>query len=140
MHKLIGAAAAVLLLSATSAQAAVTPPDLCKDGQISRLRISKLKAPDSAATFDKATRDQGAWYRSHGFTKNRLLVGTVMVQDDKTKDWSVSKEQMVTVHTDTPGPSATAKRDAGWDAFVAEFAAASDITTDVLVCLREPVK
>ena len=140
MHKILMATAAALLLSAASAQAAVTPPDLCKDGQISRVRISKLKAPDSAAKFDKATRDQGAWYRSHGFAKNRLLVGTVMVQDDKTKDWSVSAGQMVTVHMDTPGPSATAKRDAGWDAFVAEFSAASEVTTDLLVCLREPVK
>ena len=47
------------------------------DGRIGRVRISKLKAPDSAAKFDKAPRDQGAWYRSHGFAKNRLLVGTV---------------------------------------------------------------
>jgi hypothetical protein len=79
-----------------------------------------------------------AWYRSHGFAKNRVMVGTVMVQDPKTKDWSVSPTEIVSLHTDAPGPAA--KHDAAYDAFVADYRAASDIDTEKLVCLREPAK
>lgn len=121
-----------------SGAVAATPPDLCKGGQVSVLRISKLKSGDAKAQFDKAEKSQVAWYRSHGFSKNRVLVGAVMVQDKTTKEWTVSPSEIVSLHTDAPGPAA--KHDAAYDAFVADYRAASDITTEMLVCLREPAK
>ena len=130
-------AVAAISLSASAAMAA-TPPDLCKDGQISVMRISTLKSGDARAQFDKAQKKQVEWYRSHGFAKNRVLVGSVLVEDPKTKDWSISSSEVVSLHTDAPGPAA--KHDAAYDAFVADYRAASDITTEKLVCLREPVK
>lgn len=138
MRHLIAATAALVL--AGPAAAATTPPDLCKGGQISVVRISTLKSPAARAQFDKATRAQAQWYRSHGFKKNRLFFGSVMTQDPATKEWSVSQTEVFSLHTDAPGPATDKKKDAAYDAFVADYRASSDITTEKLVCLREPVK
>lgn len=141
MLKNLGMMIASLALSTAvcaGAATAATPPDLCKDGQISVLRTSKLKSPASRAQFDKAVKDQTAWYRSHGFAKNRILSAAIMVQDAKTKDWTNDPLEVVTLHVDAPG--AAAKHDAAYDAFVAEFRASSDITSERILCLREPVK
>lgn len=137
--RILLAASAALILSGSAAMAA-TPPDLCKGGQISVVRISTLKSPAAKAQFDKASQAQGKWYRSHGFKKNRIFFGSVMVQDPATKDWSVSQTEVFSLHTDAPGPATNAKKDAAYDAFVADYRASSDITTEKLVCLREPVK
>jgi len=135
-NTLLGAAS--LLLIATCA-AAATPEDLCKGGQLSVLRTNTLKSPQARAAFEKAAQDHMAWYRSHGFKVNRQLVGSVMVFDEATKSWSVSPTEMMTLHIDNPGVP-PAQHDAAWDAYVAEYRASSDIASEKMVCLREPVK
>lgn len=130
------AAAASLMVSAGAAQAAgaASPADLCKGGQLVSLRVSTIKPGDRAA-FEKATRDHIAWYRAHGFTGNRLLVGPV-ISGGRADGWTASETEYASVHMDAPGVPPD-KRDAGWDAYVKEYRDASDLTVDKFVCLRE---
>lgn len=130
------AAAALSLAAAGQAMAADTPDTLCKGGQLVSVRVNTLKGPDKAAAYDKAARDHLGWYRSHGMTQNQLLVGPVLVRG-ADGSWSNSPTERVSVHTNAPGVPRE-KRDAAWDAYVAEYRDTSDITTEKFACLREP--
>jgi hypothetical protein len=137
MRVTLGVLASLFL--ATTAVAGTLPADLCKDGHKSVVRTRKLKSPDSRALFDKAVQDHVAWYRSHGFSQNRILVGPVLVRDDITNNWSESPDEFVSIHLDYP-PQSAVKPDAAWEAYVAEYRASSDIATEQVVCLHEPGK
>jgi hypothetical protein len=130
--------AAALLLAAAGASAA-TPEELCKGGQLAVLRLSTLKSPAARAGFEKATHDHMGWYRGHGYKTNRQLVGSVLLMDQATQQWSLSPTEMMTLHIDSPLVSRD-KHDAAWDAYVGEYREASDIATEKMVCLQEPVK
>lgn len=127
-------AAAGLLLSADAAQAAASPADLCKGGELVSLRINAIK-PGAKAEYEKAAREHLAWYRSHGFQNNRLLSGPV-ITGNPAEGWSASETEYASVHIDAPGVPRE-KRDAGWDAYVKAYRDSSDLSVDKFVCLRE---
>ncbi|WP_296597098.1 hypothetical protein [Phenylobacterium sp.] len=134
--RLAAAVAACLALSAGAAQAAgaASPLDLCKGGQLVVVRLNTVK-PGAKATYEKAARDHAAWYRSHGFKENRLLVGPV-INGSRGEGWTASETEYASIHMDAPGVPAD-KRDAAWDAYVKEYRDSSDLTADKFVCLRE---
>ena len=76
-----------------------------------------------------------AWYRSHGFTGNRLMMGPV-ISGNRGSGWTASETEYASVHFDAPGVPPD-KRDAGWDAYVKAYRDSSDIATEKFVCLRE---
>lgn len=135
---LLMAGAIVSLGFATAGQAlaAETPDTLCKGGQLVSMRVNTLKGADKAAAYDSATRNHIGWYRSKGITQNRLLVGPVLVRN-ADGSWSNSTTERVSIHMNSPGVPAD-KRDAGWDAYVSEYRATSDISTEKYACVREP--
>lgn len=126
-------AAAGLLLSAHAAQAASSPDELCKGGQLVSLRTNTIK-PGAKAAYEKAAKDHIGWYRSHGYKTNRLLVGPVISGNGGA--WTASETEYASVHFDAPGVPKD-KRDAGWDAYVKEYRDSSDIGVEKFVCLRE---
>lgn len=134
--RLSSAVAACLALSAGAAQAAgaASPLDLCKGGQLVVVRLNTVK-PGASAAYEKAARDHAAWYRSHGYKENRLLVGPV-ITGGRGEGWTASETEYASVHMDAPGVPAD-KRDAGWDAYVKEYRDSSELTADKFVCLRE---
>jgi hypothetical protein len=125
-------------VAATPALAAEPTQGLCK-GQLVMVRTSKLKSPDSRAAFEKAAKDNEAWYRAHGMTANQQIAGSVLVLDPATHTLSVSPDTVATVHVNPPGPSAPAP-DAAWNAFVDEYRASSDLQTQTLICLEQPIR
>lgn len=132
------AAAAVTLSLAAAGQAvaAATPDELCVGGQLVSVRVNSLKGADKGAAYDKAARDHLGWYRSHGYKDNKLMVGPVVVRN-ADGSWSNSPTERVSVHTNAPGVPRD-KRDAGWDAYVAQYRDTSDIAAEKYACLREP--
>ena len=121
------------------AQAAEDPAAFCKGGQIVVVRLNTLTPSGTQAGFEKAIADQEAWYRSHGFTANRLITRPVIVQDPKTKDWTVSKGEFLSLHLNPP-PISAVKADAAFQAFVQAFRANSQLVADKTVCLDPPLK
>jgi hypothetical protein len=132
------AAAVAATVAATPALAADPAQGLCK-GQLVMVRTSKLKTPDARPVFEKAAKDNEAWYRTHGLTANQQIAGTVLVMDPATHTLSVSPDTVATVHVNPPGPSAPAP-DAAWNAFVDEYRASSDLETQTLICLDRPIR
>jgi hypothetical protein len=133
------AVVACLPLTVAGGAHAQTPEDLCKGGQLAILRLSTLKSPAARETFDKATHDHMAWYRSHGYANNRQLVGSVLDFDPATKTVTASPNEVMTLHIGGPEVPRD-KQDAAWASFVSEYRNSSDVTSTKIVCLREPVK
>jgi hypothetical protein len=131
------ALAALLLTAPATAQRA--PTDFCAGGEIAVVRMSTLVPGGSRDGFDKAVGDQLAWYRSHGFTQNRLVTAPVIVQDAVSKQWSVSPAEVFTLHINPP-PIDAVKPDDAYRAFVAEFRKNSAIASERTICLKDALK
>jgi hypothetical protein len=131
MIRLLVAAAASVI--ATTASAA-TPPALCPNGEIAIVRISKIAPGGSMEGFKAAMADHAKWYSDHGYTADREVLAPVIVSDPSHKDWSIAQDQVVTLHTHAQHVPDD-KHDAGWDKFVAEYRANSQIVQEAMICL-----
>ena len=131
---LLGASA----LACETAAAENDPADFCKSGQIAVLRVSRIAEGGSRSGFDQAVRDQLAWYRSHGFTKNQLVTANVIVQDSKSKVWTPSATEVLSMHINPP-PMAAVKPDAAWNLFVSGFKANAVVESERTICLEQPL-
>jgi hypothetical protein len=83
--------------------------------------------------FVAAVAAQQAWYKSVG-TADQIQILNVLTRDPATKAWTTSTTEALTTHTlkaHRPDPP----HDAGYDAFVAMFAAASTIKTTYITCI-----
>jgi hypothetical protein len=120
-------------LAALFALPALAGP-LCPTGQIAIIRVSTLKPAGTRAGFDKAVKDQIAWYRSHGITSNRIVTAEVI--DIHAGSPSLSEKEIMTIHYDPPAATgAQPTPDDAYKAFVKEFRDNTDITTEKTVCL-----
>lgn len=131
---LLGASA----LACGTAAAENDPADFCRNGQIAVLRVSRIAEGGSRSGFDQAVRDQLAWYRSHGFTKNQLVTANVIVQDSKSKIWAPSATEVLSMHINPP-PIAAVKTDAAWNVFVSGFKANAVVESERTICLEQPL-
>ena len=125
-------------LACGTAAAENDPADFCRNGQIAVMRISRIVEGGSRSSFDRAVSDQLAWYRSHGFTKNQLVTADVIVRDPKSKAWSTSATEVLSLHINPP-PIAAVKPDAAWDVFVSGFKANAVVESERTVCLTQPL-
>ena len=122
-----------LLLCALLATPALAQAPACA-GQYQVVRTSQIK-PGELELFLKATRDNQAWYRAHGFA-DRILVGRVIAP--LGSDAPFSPTLVMTVHTDMAqpgGPAPHAADDAAWAAYVAEYRQSSTMAGESVVCL-----
>jgi hypothetical protein len=116
---------------------AQTGAPACK-GVIVMVRLSEITPGGSAGKFKAAIAAQQAWYKSHGFKNNQIVLGEIAEQDSATRMWSDSTTRFYTFHINPPDPS-TLKPDAGWDAFGKMFADTSKIVETHFVCMPETV-
>lgn len=124
-------------LIALLAQPAVAQSDLCPSAKIAIIRLSKIKSGGSRAGFDQAVKDQIAWYRSHGFTGNRIVEADVLDVAARARP-SVSSTEALTIHYDPPTASGQQiDPDDAYRAFVKEFRDNSDIEVEKIVCLPQ---
>src|SRR5690348_12769827 len=68
MRSIILAAAAALIVP--PAAAAPNPAAACSQGELTRIRVSKIKPGGTLAGFRQAVAAHGAWYKAHGFKLN----------------------------------------------------------------------
>jgi hypothetical protein len=100
-------------------------------GDLVGMRVSTLKAGGSMAGFAEAFRDHKAWYASHGLKADRFTSAPVLESVDGSFKPSVTK--LLTIHV--YGSTATPKRDAAWEAYVAKYRANATIESETRTCL-----
>ena len=109
------------------------------DGDIAIVRVSEIK-PGAMQGFMAAVAAHKAWYRSHGFKDNVIVVSKVILRDDKTGAMKYSDAEVVTYHVRPPGTAQSdPKKDAAWDAYVKQYRDTSDIKTEYLTCMPKLV-
>ena len=117
----IGAAA--FLAAAAPAQ---KPADCA--GTLEVIRFSQLKPGKTIADFRKVVDQHMAWYRRHGYTKNRQIVmPAVTVAGESPSD-------IVSIHMNAPGVTQD-EHDAAWEEFVAAYRQVSTVSAMRTVCL-----
>ncbi|OAN65651.1 hypothetical protein [Sphingomonas sp. TDK1] len=116
------------LLVSTQAFAQESP---CPSGELTRVRLSKLKPGASMADFRAAVAAHVDWYKTHGF-KIDQRVAPVLVAGPDGKP-TESREEVMTFATGDYVPRD--KQDAGWAAYVAKYRAISDMVVEKGVCM-----
>jgi hypothetical protein len=127
----------LLMATATPAYSATDAASLCHTAKkLAILRVNQIKPGGSVAGLRKAIADHAAWYRSHGYDSDRIEWGHFIEIDPKTQLPRIAPDKIITLHfgVSTVPPE---KRDAGWQAFVAEYDANSLAITTTLSCMDE---
>jgi hypothetical protein len=102
----------------------------CAQGELTRIRVSKIKAGGSMAGFRDAVAAHTRWYQSHGYRIDQRIAP---VMTSGKGSMQVSPDEVMTLATSADVPRE--KRDAGWAAFVAKYKANSTIERETIVCL-----
>lgn len=132
--KAIALIAAAALASVALPAAAQTPGSLCPAGTAAGVvRLSTVKSTGSMDGFLQAVKDHLKWYRDHGYKTNEIATYPVL-ERPAGGAWTMSKTQVLSIHKNAPGVP-TAQQDDAWKAYVAEYRANSDITSESYVCL-----
>jgi hypothetical protein len=124
--KLLYAAAAAVLLTATAAHA----DGACGADTMVTMRVSKLSAAGTPAGFLDAVKDHKAWYASHGLKDDAFVTAPVLVPAKGGMKPSAS--EYVTFHV---YGAKEPKHDAAWDAYVAKYKANATIDSETRFCL-----
>lgn len=125
---IVAALAALALPAAAGAQSMTT--SVCKNGEIARVRVSKIKPNGSMAGFNAAVADHVKWYRSHGYKINQRVAPVIIYKDGHAM---ASPDEVLTYATGDNVPRE--KQDAGWKAYVAKYRANSDLESEHVVCM-----
>jgi len=125
---ILAAAAAVVLPNAAAAQR--NPAGACSQGELTRIRLSKIKPGGSIAGFREAVAAHTRWYQAHGYRIEQRIAPVLVSSKGKT---SVSPDEVMTFASSDSVPRE--KHDAGWAAFVAKYRANSDVERERVVCL-----
>jgi hypothetical protein len=129
MRWIVLAAAAALTISAAGA-AQSQAPAACSQGQLTRIRLSRITPGGSLAGFRDAVAAHERWYKAHGYRIEQRIAPVVGSSRGKA---SQSGQEVMTFATSDDVPRE--RRDAGWNAFVAKYRANSEIETETVVCV-----
>jgi len=122
------AATAIAVPNAAAAQS--KPATACSQGELTRIRLSKIKPGGTLAGFRDAVAAHTRWYKAHGYRIEQRIAPVVTF--GKAKAGASGLEVMTFVSSaDVPRE----KRDAGWNAFVAKYRANSEIERETIVCM-----
>jgi hypothetical protein len=126
-----------IILAATAAIAlpAVAAPQpnaatLCSQGELTRIRLSKIKPGGSMAGFREAVAAHTRWYKAHGY-RIQQQIAPVLVSAKGRMQASPSEMMTFARSADVPRE----KHDAGWAAFVAKYRANSIVERETIVCM-----
>ena len=129
MRWIILAAAAALVMPAAAA-AQPKPAAGCSQGELTRIRLSKIKPGGSLAGFRDAVAAHTRWYKAHGYRIEQRIAPVVTFARGKG---GASAQEVMTFATSDDVPRD--KHDAAWNAFVAKYRANSDIERETIVCM-----
>lgn len=140
---ILSAAAALVLASGVAAQTrhasyhrwpsranSDRPAATCAQGELTRIRVSKIKPGGSMAGFRDAVAAHTRWYQAHGYRIDQRIAP---VMTSGKGAMQVSPDEVMTLATSADVPRD--KRDAGWTAFVAKYQANSTIERETVVCM-----
>jgi hypothetical protein len=106
------------------------------DGEITVVRVSKIKPGGSMNGFMQAVAAHLAWYRSHGFKDNRIVAARVLEPEAPGGKFGYSEKTVLTYHFNPPGMSNTPGRgDEAWKAYVKLYRDNSDIQSEYVTCM-----
>ena len=106
------------------------PAATCTKGELTRIRVSKIKPGGSMAGFRDAVAAHTRWYQSHGYRIDQRIAPVMITGKGRMQ---VSPDEVMTLATSADVPRD--KRDAGWTAFVAKYQANSAIERETVVCM-----
>lgn len=136
--KIIMALIAISIVSMPVASYAVATssadPHMVCEGQLERLRISKIKPGGSVAGFLEAVAENNAWYASHNLNGNTQVAARALKYDPATKNFSIAEDEIATINVDPKGRAGIAE-DAAWKSFVKKYDDNSEIVTDKWLCV-----
>ena len=127
--------AAAFIASMTAAQAmAASANDLCPNGNLMTIRVSKISPKGSTAGFEKAVADHAKWYADHGYGEDKIVSAPILVYDEANKTEVQATNELMTIHTNAH-PVPRDKHDAAWDAYVAEYRANAEYGAETTACM-----
>jgi hypothetical protein len=129
MRRIIIAAAAALVVP-SMATAQPKPATGCPQGELTRIRVSKIKPNGSMAGFRDAVAAHTRWYKAHGYRIEQRIAPVVTFARGRTGS---APQEVMTLATSDDVPRE--KHDAAWNAFVAKYRANSDIERETIVCM-----
>jgi hypothetical protein len=129
MRWIVLAAVAAMGLPAVAA-AQPKAPATCSQGELTRIRLSKIKPGGSIAGFRDAVAAHTRWYRDHGYRMEQRIAPVVLPSKGKQ---GASSTEVMTFATSDDVPRE--KRDAAWNAFVAKYRTNSQIEKETIVCM-----
>ncbi|MFO6448803.1 hypothetical protein ACLBKU_16840 [Erythrobacter sp. NE805] len=103
---------------------------VCPKGDVTRVRLSKIKPGATMAQYEEAVAAHKAWYKAKGY-KLVLTQAPVLVWKDGAP--SVAPDQIMSFASGDSVPRD--KQDAGWAEFVAKYRAASELAVEQVVCM-----
>ena len=148
------AAAATALLAPAITVAQSSGASTCSQGQLTRIRLSKIKPNGSMAGFRDAVAAHTRWYKAHGYRMEQRIAPVVTFASGRTESNGAragygrkrtyrqvnasagsggSSQEVMTFVTSDDVPRE--KHDAGWNAFVAKYRANSQMERETIVCM-----
>jgi hypothetical protein len=102
-------------------------------GQVAIVRVVTLTPSGTRAGLESAMRQHEAWYRAHGFTRNRIISAPVLeLRGDR---YVPAENRFLTLHLSPPIRNGQEPDDAEWRHFVAQYDSNVQPTEPVVVCL-----
>ena len=130
MRTMILAAAVVgAVVSSGSAQ---TMPKC--DGDLTIVRVSRIKPGGSLEGYLKAAAAHLAWYRANKITTNEIVTARVIETDKTTGASKYSETEILQYHVRPPQRPANAG-DEAWQAYVKQYQDNSEIVGEYVTCM-----
>jgi hypothetical protein len=132
MRIMTSAAAATAAALIAAAPMAAHAAAACAPADVAKVRMSKIAPGGSMAGLAKAVADHQRWYRTHGYA-DTIVLAPVLAFDAASRTLVAAPDQAMTFHFGGPEVPRE-KRDAAWDAYVAEYRANSQVTSETIIC------
>jgi hypothetical protein len=107
------------------------------NGDITIVRVSRIKPGGSLDGFMKASAAHLAWYRANKITTNRIVTARVIAIDRAANTAKYSDTEVLQYHINPPQRPANAD-DAAWKAYVKQYQDNSDIVSEHFTCTPKP--
>jgi hypothetical protein len=87
------------VLAAAAPAMAASAIDLCPNGDVTMIRISRITQGGSIAGFEKAVADHARWYAEHGYGEDRIVAAPVLIYDQANRTMVQADSEMMTIHS-----------------------------------------
>ncbi len=136
MHTQMMLRVAALVTVLASSGFAQTGMPAC-DGDLTIVRVSRIKPGGSMDGFMKAAAAHRAWYRANKITTNEIVTARVIEMDRAAGTSKYSDTEVLQYHIRPPQRPANAD-DAAWKAYVKQYQDNSEIVSEYMTCMPKP--